>query len=59
MSVATGSGALPEEFYGLTFKDGRRLIAVPREGRFNSVHALRFPVALLGLALAVAIGFIP
>jgi signal transduction histidine kinase len=40
-------------------KDGRRLIAVPREGRFDSVHALRFPLALLGLALAVAIGFYP
>jgi signal transduction histidine kinase len=49
----------PGGLYGLTFKDGRRLIAVPREGRFNSVHALRFPVALLGLALAVAIGFYP
>jgi signal transduction histidine kinase len=39
-------------------KDGRRLIAVPK-GRFETVHALRFPLALLGLALAVAIGFYP
>ncbi|PPQ37231.1 Signal transduction histidine kinase [Rhodoblastus acidophilus] len=48
----------PGGIYALTFQDGRRLIAVPK-ARFDSVHALRFPLALLGLALAVAIGFYP
>ena len=49
----------PGGIFGLTLKDGRRLIAVPKEGRFELVHALRFPAALLGLALAIAIGFYP
>jgi len=48
----------PGGIYGLNFHDGRRLIAVPK-GRFDQVHALRFPLALFGLALAVAIGFYP
>ena len=49
----------PGGVLGLTLKDGRRLIAVPREARFDLVHALRFPAALFGLALAIAIGFYP
>jgi len=49
----------PGGIFCLTLKDGRRLIAVPKEGRFELVHALRFPAALLGLALAIAIGFYP
>jgi signal transduction histidine kinase len=49
----------PGGIFGLTLKDGRRLIAVPREGHFELVHALRFPAALFGLALAIAIGFYP
>jgi signal transduction histidine kinase len=49
----------PGGVFGLTLKDGRRLIAVPREGRVDLVHGLRFPVALFGLALAIAIGFYP
>jgi signal transduction histidine kinase len=49
----------PGGAFGLTLKDGRRLIAVPREARFDLVHALRFPAALFGLALAIAIGFYP
>ena len=49
----------PGGIFGLTLKDGRRLVAVPKEGRFDLVHALRFPAALLGLTLAIAIGFYP
>jgi signal transduction histidine kinase len=49
----------PGGVFGLTLKDGRRLIAVPREGRFGLVHGLRFPAALFGLALAIMIGFYP
>jgi signal transduction histidine kinase len=49
----------PGGIFGLTLKDGRRLIAIPKEGRFELAHALRFPAALLGLALAIAIGFFP
>jgi signal transduction histidine kinase len=45
--------------FGLTLKDGRRLIALPKERRFDLVRGLRFPAALLGLALAIAIGFYP
>ena len=40
-------------------EDGRRPIAVPQERRFDFVHGLRFPAALFGLALAIAIGFYP
>jgi len=49
----------PGGVFGLTLKDGRRLIAVPQERRFDFVHGLRFPAALFGLALAIAIGFYP
>ena len=49
----------PGGIFGFTLKDGRRLIAVPREARFDLVHGLRFPAALFGLALAIAIGFYP
>ena len=49
----------PGGILGLTLKDGRRLIAVPREVHFDLVHGLRFPAALFGLALAIAIGFYP
>jgi signal transduction histidine kinase len=49
----------PGGVFGLTLKDGRRLIAVPREGRFGLTHGLRFPAALFGLALAIMIGFYP
>ncbi len=49
----------PGGVFGLTLKDGRRLIAVPQERRFDFAHGLRFPAALFGLALAIAIGFYP
>ena len=49
----------PGGVFGVTLKDGRRLIAMPLERRFNIIYALRFPAALLALALAIAIGFYP
>jgi signal transduction histidine kinase len=49
----------PGGVFGLTLKDGRRLIAVPQGGRLEPAHGLRFPAALFGLALAIAIGFYP
>jgi signal transduction histidine kinase len=49
----------PGGVFGLTLKDGRRLIAVPHEGRFGAMQGLRFPAALFGLALAIMIGFYP
>jgi signal transduction histidine kinase len=49
----------PGGVFGLTLKDGRQLIALPKERPFDPVHGLRFPAALFGLALAIAIGFYP
>lgn len=49
----------PGGIIGLTLKDGRRLIAVPEARHFDPVRGLRLPAALLGLALAIAIGFYP